>query len=161
MLVDAGCETFAIVPDKRLEPIVAQLRTRQMLVRTLAAEEECVAYAAGHLMAGGMTAVLMQSSGLGNAINAIASFVLPYGLGIPIVISMRGTIGEGNPSQVPMGRAAAPILAALGIQAFVTRDPEQVPTIANGIVAMAQAGVTTAMLLDQELGAPTRSAGEG
>jgi sulfopyruvate decarboxylase subunit alpha len=155
-LVESGCETFTLVPDKRLEPIVARLRTRQTLIRTLTAEEECVAYAAGHVMAGGLTAVLMQSSGLGNAINAIASLVLPYGLGIPIVISMRGTIGERNPAQVPMGRATAPLLAALGIQAFTARDPAQVGTIASGLVAMAQAGVTSAMLLDQELGEPTR-----
>jgi sulfopyruvate decarboxylase subunit alpha len=150
-LVRSGCTTFALVPDKRLDPIVARLRTRGMLIRSLAAEEECVAYAAGYMMAGGLAAVLMQSSGLGNAINAIASLVLPYGLGIPMVISMRGTIGERNPSQVPMGRATAPILTALGIQEFTARNPAQVETIAAGIVAMAQAGVTSAMLLDQEL----------
>jgi len=155
-LVRSGCTTFALVPDKRLDPIVARLRTRGMLIRSLAQEEECVAYAAGHMMAGGLTTVLMQSSGLGNALNAIASLVLPYGLGMPIVISMRGTIGERNPAQVPMGRATVPILTALGIQAFTARDPAQVETIASGIVAMAQAGVTSAMLLDQELAGPAR-----
>jgi sulfopyruvate decarboxylase subunit alpha len=67
------------------------------------------------------------------------------------VISMRGTIGERNPVQVPMGRATVPILAALGIQAFTVRAPAQVEPVASGIVAMAQAGVTGAMLLDQEL----------
>jgi len=145
-LVRSGCTTFALVPDKRLDPIVARLRTRGMLIRSLAQEEECVAYAAGHMMAGGLTTVLMQSSGLGNALNAIAS----------LVISMRGTIGERNPAQVPMGRATVPILTALGIQAFTARDPAQVETIASGIVAMAQAGVTSAMLLDQELAGPAR-----
>jgi sulfopyruvate decarboxylase subunit alpha len=150
-LVRSGCTSFAIVPDKRLDPIVARLRTRGTLIRSLASEEECVAYAAGYMIAGGLAAVLMQSSGLGNALNAIASLVLPYGVGMPIVISMRGTIGERNPAQVPMGRATVPILAALGIQAFTVRAPAQVEPVASGIVAMAQAGVTGAMLLDQEL----------
>jgi sulfopyruvate decarboxylase alpha subunit len=155
-LVDAGCDTFALVPDKRLEPIVVRLRAREMLVRTLTQEEECVAYAAGQLLAGGRPAVLMQCSGLGNAVNAIASFVLPYGLGIPMVISMRGTIGERNPAQVPMGRAVSSILGALGIQAFTASAPEQVAFIARSIVGMAGPGVTTAMLLGQELEAHTQ-----
>ena len=49
--------------------------------------------------------VMMQCSGLGNALNAIGSLCLPYGIGVPMILSMRGTLGEANPSQVPMGRA--------------------------------------------------------
>ena len=54
-------------------------------------------------------AVLMQNSGLGNALNAFGSFAIPYGIGVPLVLSMRGTLGEANPSQVPMGRATPDI----------------------------------------------------
>jgi sulfopyruvate decarboxylase alpha subunit len=156
-LVDAGGDAFLLVPDKRLEPIAKRLRTHDVAVRTLAREEECVAYAGGCCLAGGRPVVLMQSSGLGNAINAIASFVLPYGLGIPLVITMRGTIGERNPSQVPLGRATAGILAALGIQAFALRRADEAAFTARSVAEMAAAGTTAAVLLGQELEA---SAGE-
>ena len=72
-------------------------------LRTLTREEECFGYAAGYRAAGGMPLVLLQCSGLGNAINAIGSLVVPYGLGFPVVLSMRGTLGERNPSQMPLG----------------------------------------------------------
>jgi sulfopyruvate decarboxylase subunit alpha len=64
---------------------------------------------------------------------------------------MRGTLGERNPAQVPMGRATATVLGALGIQAFAVDDPGQVQATAAGITDMAGAGVTAAMLLGQEL----------
>ena len=150
-LVDCGVDAAALVPDRRLDPIIAALRTRGTLVRALAAEEDCVAYAAGRRLAGGRPVVMMQSSGLGNSLNALASLVVPYGLGVPLVVSMRGTLGERNPSQVPMGRAAAALLEALGIQAFRVTDPAEVRRHARGIARMADAGIAAAMLLGQEL----------
>jgi sulfopyruvate decarboxylase alpha subunit len=150
-LVDAGVDAAALVPDRRLDAIIERLRARGILLRVLAQEEECVAYAAGRFLAGGRPVVLMQSSGLGNSLNALGSLVLPYGLGVPLIVSMRGTLGERNPSQVPMGRAAGALLAALGIQAFTVSDPEQVRHVARSVVGMATAGITAAMLLGQEL----------
>jgi sulfopyruvate decarboxylase alpha subunit len=150
-LIDAGIDVAALVPDKRLDPVIIGLRARALRVRSLTQEEECVAYAAGHFLAGGSPVVLMQSSGLGNALNALGSFVLPYGVGIPLVVSMRGTLGELNPSQVPMGRATPALLGALGIQSFSATHPDQVRHLARSVVAMAGAGITAAMLLGQEL----------
>ncbi len=158
-LLSAGCDAAVVVPDKRLEPIVARLRARRLPIRTLTQEEECVAYAGGQVLAGGRPIVLMQCSGLGNALNALASFILPYGLGVPLVISMRGTLGERNPAQIPMGRATAPVLAALGIQAFALTSPQQAPFMARSIVDMAGAGLTAAILLGQELEAHSRPQG--
>ncbi len=122
-LADAGVDVAAWVPESRLDAIVTRLAARGVAVRTLTREEECVAYAAGRRLGGGHPVVMMQSSGLGNALNALGSLVVPYGLGIPMVISMRGTLGEGNPAQVPMGRAVRPLLDALGLQAFTVRCP--------------------------------------
>ena len=150
-LIDAGVDVAALVPDKRLDPVIDGLRARGLLLRSLTQEEECVAYCAGQLLAGGRPVVLMQSSGLGNALNALGSLVLPYNLGIPLIISMRGTLGELNRSQVPMGRATPALLAALGIQAFSVTHPDQVGHVARSVVAMASAGITTAILLGQEL----------
>lgn len=150
-LADNGIDAAAVVPDKRLDPIIAGLRDRGVLLRVLAQEEECVAYAAGWVLAGGRPVVMMQCSGLGNSLNALGSLVLPYGLGVPLIISMRGTLGELNPAQVPIGRATPALLAALGIQAFHAGDPDAVAAAGAGVVRMASAGVTAALLLGQEL----------
>jgi sulfopyruvate decarboxylase TPP-binding subunit len=101
-LIEAGVEVAAWVPDKRLAPIGTRLAERGIALRTLTREEECFGFAAGYRAAGGMPVVLAQCSGLGNSLNAIGSLVIPYGLAFPVVLSMRGTLGERNPAQMPL-----------------------------------------------------------
>ena len=151
-LVDAGVDAAAFVPDERLDGIVTRLLERDLVVRTLTREEECVAYAAGRSYAGQVCAVLLQCSGLGNALNALGSLVVPGGLGVPLVVSMRGTLGETNPAQIPLGMATPVVLSAVGIQSFAVRRPDEVAHALRSIVDMARAGITAAVLLESELG---------
>ncbi len=91
-------------------------------------------------------------SGLGNAMNAIGSLAVPYGYGFPLVLSMRGTLGERNPSQVPLGRTTVQLLAAMGIQSFSLRTPDEAATIARGVYALADgARQIAAIILEPEL----------
>jgi sulfopyruvate decarboxylase subunit alpha len=151
-LIEAGVEVAAWVPDKRLEPIAARLARRGLPLRTLTREEECFGYAAGHRAAGGMPLVLIQSSGLGNSLNAIGSLVIPYGLGFPVVISMRGTLGERNPAQMALGRTAAPMLEALGVQPFPLARPQDAGAVARGAMGVAAgARVLAPILLEAAL----------
>jgi sulfopyruvate decarboxylase subunit alpha len=156
-LVEAGVEAVAYVPDARLRGIVSALEPHTR-VRTLTREEECVGYACGFAAAGGRTAVLMQCSGLGNALNAVGSFALPYAIGIPLVLSMRGTLGETNPSQVPMGRATTALLDALGVQSFPVREAAEAGRTMRGVLASAyEAGTTGALVLEPSLGGQRES----
>ena len=151
-LVEAGVEVAAWVPDKRLAPIATRLAERGIPLRTLTREEECFGYAAGHRAAGGTPLVMIQCSGLGNSLNAIGSLVIPYGLGFPVVISMRGTLGERNPAQMPLGRTTVAMLEALGVQSFPLSRPDAVAPIAKGALAVADgARVLAPILLDAEL----------
>lgn len=151
-LVDAGVEAAAWVPDKRLAPIAEALRAGGIEPRTMTREEECVGYACGHRAAGGRPLVLFQSSGLGNALNAIASLAIPYGLGFVCVVSMRGTLGEGNPAQVPMGRVTTDILGLLGAQAFPLRRGDEIAAVAAGAAHLAfEARQVAAIVLEPEL----------
>jgi sulfopyruvate decarboxylase TPP-binding subunit len=66
---------------------------------------------------------------------------------------MRGTLGEENPSQVPMGRATTALLSALGIQSFPIREPGEAAPVIRGVVASAYAaGTTGAAILEPTLG---------
>jgi sulfopyruvate decarboxylase subunit alpha len=151
-LIEAGVEVALWVPDKRLAPIATRLAERDIPLRTFTREEECFGYAAGYRAAGGMPVVLAQCSGLGNSLNAIGSLVVPYGFGFPVVLSMRGTLGERNPAQMPLGRATGAMLEALGVQAFPLRDPADAPKVVKGAVAVADgARVLAPILLEAEL----------
>jgi sulfopyruvate decarboxylase subunit alpha len=152
-LARRGVTVAAFVPDTRLQGILKRLDDCGIVLRSLTREEECVGYAAGQRIAGKRPVVLMQSSGLGNAINALGSLVVPYRLGIPLVVSMRGTLGEANPSQVPMGRATVPLFSALGIQSFALRAADDASQLTDGVVTLAyDAGECAALLLEAELG---------
>jgi sulfopyruvate decarboxylase alpha subunit len=151
-IVEAGVERAVYVPDARLRGIIGALRAAALPIRALTREEECVAYAIGYGAAGRRCVVLMQCSGLGNSLNALASFA-PYGIGVPLVLSMRGTLGERNPAQVGMGRATRPVLEALGIQYFGVATPEQAGPVAAGVLGLAfAAGVAAAAILEPQLG---------
>jgi sulfopyruvate decarboxylase TPP-binding subunit len=115
-------------------------------------EEACVGYAGGVRAAGGMPAVLCQSSGIGNALNALASLTVPYGLGFPLVVSMRGGLGEGNPAQTLLGKRVGALLESLGVQVFSLADPAHVARVVDGAVALASgARDVVAILLEPEL----------
>jgi sulfopyruvate decarboxylase TPP-binding subunit len=151
-LVGGGVTAAAWVPDKRLAPIADALIAASLDLRTLTREEECFGWAAGYRAAGGLPLVLIQCSGLGNSLNAIGSLVVPYGLGFPVVISMRGALGERNPAQMALGRTTVDMLGLLGIQAFSLRRREDVAMAARGALAVAEGARELApIILEPEL----------
>jgi sulfopyruvate decarboxylase subunit alpha len=157
-IIEAGVESAVYVPDARLRGIVASLADGGLDPLALTREEECVGYAAGYLAAGGRAVVLMQCSGLGNALNALGSFAIPYGLGIPLILSMRGTLGEANPSQVPMGRATVGLLSALAVQSFPVAAAEDAGPTAAGVLRLAfETGAPAALILEPQLGGQRES----
>ncbi len=151
-LVRGGVEAAAWVPDKRLSPIASALVAESLPLHTLTREEECFAWAGGFRAAGGMPLVLVQCSGIGNSLNAIGSFVVPYGLGFPVLISMRGALGERNPAQMALGRTTVSMLGLIGIQAFPLRRPEDAGLVARGALEVAQGARELApIILEPEL----------
>lgn len=148
-----GTSAAVVVPDSRLEGILHCLAGEGLPVRQLTREEECVGFAAGHRVTGKRPVLFMQSSGLGNAANALGSLAIPYGLTVPLVISMRGTRGERNPAQVAMGQSTLPLLAALGVQAFSIRSESEVEPVTRGALTLCfEGGCPAAVLLEPELG---------
>jgi sulfopyruvate decarboxylase subunit alpha len=59
--------------------------------------------------------MMMQNSGRGNSINAIASLTQLYGLPLALIISHRGVEGENICAQEPMGRLTPLLLDVMGI----------------------------------------------
>jgi sulfopyruvate decarboxylase subunit alpha len=105
------------VPDNPLSHVLRVLREKYPDVTTTIAtrEEEAFGIAAGLYLGGQRPTVMLQSSGLGNSLNALTSLIVPYEIPMLILISMRGDVNEWNAAQVPMGRAVAPICEAIEI----------------------------------------------
>jgi len=125
-LHSAGWRDVVYVPDNPLSHVLRILGGSFADVRTTLAtrEEEAFGIAAGIYLGGGRAAVLLQSSGLGNSLNAISSLLIPYKIPVLTIISMRGDAGEWNDAQVPMGRAVRPICEALGMPHATAESPE-------------------------------------
>jgi sulfopyruvate decarboxylase alpha subunit len=102
------------VPDgghKRLiELCQADARMRCVVLST---EEEGVGLAAGAWLGGARSVLLMQSSGVGNIVNALGT-VRECRFPLTVIVTMRGENGEFNPWQVPMGQATGEVLRAMG-----------------------------------------------
>lgn len=123
---EQGIRLVAYVPDKVLIPLIDGVRDDDAFVGlTATREEEAIGIVSGAFLGGLRGAVMMQSSGFGNTVNALASLAVPYQIPLPMVISERGVLGEFNAVQVPISRTLRPALDALGIpHVTLTREDE-------------------------------------
>ena len=117
-----GVDTVASLPCDRTQEFCARIPDRFRAVN-LTREEDGVGICAGLAMAGGRPVLHMQSSGLGNSLNAIMSLTVTFGLPLPVLASWRGVYREAIPAQVPFNRAVPEVLAALGIPYTIIRGP--------------------------------------
>jgi len=92
---------------------------------TLTTEEEGIGIAAGAWLGGQRAMVAMQSSGVGNCINALG-YAATLRAPCLILVTMRGQWGEFNPWQVPMGQATPTVLEAMGVKCFAVDKAEEV-----------------------------------
>jgi sulfopyruvate decarboxylase subunit alpha len=113
----AGSRDVVYVPDNPLSHVLCAFEEGFRDVRLLLAtrEEEAFGIAAGLYLGGRLPTVMLQSSGIGNSLNALTSLLLPYQIPVLMVVSMRGDAGEWNAAQVPMGRAVRAIFDAIGV----------------------------------------------
>ena len=114
------------VPDGGLANLLALIEADGTIgLVTLSTEEEGIGIATGCWLGGGRAIIAMQSSGVGNCINALG-LPLAYRAPCLMLVTMRGQWGEFNPWQVPMGQAARPTLEAMGVRCFPVEQPADV-----------------------------------
>jgi sulfopyruvate decarboxylase subunit alpha len=129
--------TFATVPDYIVSNVLEHLWADDTCrVVTVTREEEGVGLLAGAFMAGQRGALLMQNSGLGNCVNALASLNNAAQIPIVMVISHRGDIGEFNVAQVPMGQATEPVLEALDVRYITPHTVEALDAEVDGLIRL-------------------------
>jgi sulfopyruvate decarboxylase alpha subunit len=117
-LVTAGFGPSYGTPCGILAPLYALLESEGNL-QTISREDTAVGVAVGAALAGRSPMVLMQNSGLGQSLNALASLIVPYRVPILLIISLRGIDHDPTPENIVMGRVSATLLEQCGIQAQV------------------------------------------
>src|SRR5258707_11786892 len=113
-LKDAGFDFFCGVPCSLLKGLVSLLdQDKEAHYVSATREDSAIGMAAGAWLGGKQPMVLMQNSGLGVSINALASLSTMYALPALLVISWRGEGGNDAPEHILMGQIMMPILDLL------------------------------------------------
>ncbi|MCB1748564.1 MAG: phosphonopyruvate decarboxylase [Gammaproteobacteria bacterium] len=137
----SGIDLVAYVPDAGHQRLIELAEADPAVAAVaLTSEEEGIGLAAGAWLGGRRAVVLMQSSGVGNCVNAIASLSRACSLPLLLLVTMRGEWGEGNPWQVPMGQAVAPVLEALGVVVLRADAAADVLPVVEAAARMSFAG---------------------
>jgi sulfopyruvate decarboxylase subunit alpha len=113
-LIAEGFGPYFGTPCGVLGPLYEVLQRRAGLL-TVPREDNAVGIAVGAALAGRHPVVLMQNSGLGQSVNAIASLVTPYRIPLLFVVSLRGVEPDTTQENATMGRLTEPLLAALDV----------------------------------------------
>ena len=117
---DKAKDLFALLPDS--------FETLELL-----REEDGVGVCAGAYLAGQKPAMFIQSSGLGNMLNALLSLSRTYELPLPVIASWRGVYKETIPAQVPFNQALPGILKAAEIPFVIVDHPHEFDRISEMI----------------------------
>jgi phosphonopyruvate decarboxylase len=111
-----GFDFFTGVPCSLIEDLIAVLERGEHGPYVAAVREDAaVGVAAGAWFGGRSPVVLMQNSGLGTCLNALASLSLMYGLPALLVVTWRGFEGKDAPEHILTGEITPKLLELLGV----------------------------------------------
>lgn len=118
-LEQEGMGPYTGVPDSTLAPLFTGLKAdngKDYFAST--SEGEAMGIAAGWALAGKLPVVLMQNSGLGNAVNPLTSLHQIFRLPALMIIGWRGQPGRGTDAveHDMMGERTLPMLETLNIR---------------------------------------------
>lgn len=152
VLKRADIKQVGYVPDAGHARLIALAKADNDISDVvLTTEEEGVALAAGAWLGGERSALLMQSSGVGNCINML-SLIRVCRFPFLTFITMRGEWAEFNPWQVPMASAVEPVLKECDVLVYRADDADDVAETAQAAADLAFGGdLAVAVLLSQKL----------
>jgi len=151
-LAAAGVRVVGYVPDAGHKRLIELCQSdANMRAVPLTTEEEGIGLAAGAWLGGEKTVLLMQSSGVGNLINALG-MVKVCRFPLLLIITMRGEQGEFNPWQVPMGQTTARVLETMGVAIRQAGEPQTVaPHVHTALRLAFEASGAEAVLIAQRV----------
>jgi len=109
-----GCDFFTGVPDTILAGVIDALGERRLFTPAVR-EDEAMTMAAGAFLGGKIPVVLMENSGLGQAMNVLMSLNLIYTIPCVMIISWRGFEGKDATEHLVMGQTMPQLLDTIRI----------------------------------------------
>ena len=149
-LKDSGVDFLCSLPCDRIKSLLAMAQ-REFEFIPLTREEEGVGICAGAALAGRRPAMIVQSSGVGNMVNALMSLSSFYELPLAVIVSHRGVYNESIPAQEPMGRSLVGLIESLGMGYTIVDTREKIPLIKAGLQSLYEEDRIHFFLLNPEL----------
>jgi len=149
-LKEAGVNFFTTLPCEKVRRLY-NLIPKHFRHISLSREEEGVGICAGAYLAGAKPAMLIQSSGLGNMINALCSLTKFYQLPLMVLVSWRGVYKEKIPAQMPLGKKLPKILEAIDVSYAIVEDPKDVSRIRETMARAYEDNTIYAVLLSPKI----------
>jgi len=147
ILKNAAVDVTASLPCEKIKTLLEMVEERFFHV-ALTREEEGVGICAGAALAGRRPAMFVQSSGIGNMLNALLSLMQFYELPLAIFVSQRGIYKEKIAAQFPMGQRLPAILNGAGIPCSVISSRDDLIIVAQKLSRVYEGNQVHAFLLN-------------
>ncbi len=131
-LKSAGVDMVVSLPCDKNKGFT-DLIHREFRVVEVTREEDGVGICAGAYLAGGRPVMSIQSSGIGNMLNAMMSLTACYGLPLVILASWRGMDDERIEAQKPFNTRIPELLRVYGIDWTDIVDPGDISAIGRAV----------------------------
>ncbi len=122
----------ATLPCDRIKALLPLIE-KNLKTISLTREENGVGICAGIYLGGGRPVMVIQSTGIGNMINALESLNLTYGIALPVLASWRGVHKEAIEAQCQFGKKQPAILEAAGIDFTTIETKDEIDKIDDAI----------------------------
>jgi len=134
ILTNERIDTVTTLPCEKMRNLF-ELISQSSLFRhiPLNKEEEGIGVCAGTYLAGGKPLMLIQSSGIGNSINALMSLTQTFRLPLPIIASWRGVYKEKIAAQIPLGKSLPGVLEALDVPYKIVHNSSEIGLIKDAV----------------------------
>lgn len=145
-----GVDLTTSLPCEKIKTLL-EMAARAFTHLPLTREEEGVGICAGAALAGRRPALFVQSSGIGNMINALLSLTQFYELPLAIFVSQRGIYKEKIEAQFPMGQRLPAMLAGAGIAYTEIHTPDALALVARDLPQVYEKNRVHAFLMSPAL----------
>jgi sulfopyruvate decarboxylase beta subunit len=132
ILLKNRIELAATLPCDRIKALLPEI-SKKITTIQLTREENGIGVCAGAYFGGKRPVMVIQSTGIGNMINALESLNLTYGIPLPVLASWRGVYKESIEAQWQFGKRLPAILKTAGIMFTIVRSLDELDTIDEAI----------------------------
>lgn len=115
ILKNNSINVAATLPCDRIKALLP-LVSKNIMTIPLTREENGVGICAGVYLGGKRPIMIIQSTGIGNMVNALESLNITCGIPLPVLASWRGVYREHIEAQMQLGKRLPAILDAAGIK---------------------------------------------